>query len=615
MALEVDSFVHLRPDAVAHTDTNHKDVNTKDQTKHTTHHVYEMTESSSDESLYETSSSDSNRMMSDTIKSDADTEVTLTANDKAIEKKEEEEEEEEKKKKMAQTMDTNVYISEREEHYNTKNVADMHYLFTNDKLKDEPPAVVLKLDPFCIPRVTDNVPNYRPMLNPLSIFLGEDQLLPGNFRLDPLERPPNACGKAAKLEDKNEPNGILPLPGSSSSISSTGKQFCAKNSTFMGTMPRQTEFAETQVSNKRFQHDGLFCPLPPILRVPPPASKDDRSTRMNRKSGNKLLASSSHNGEDASTLFTGDSIATPASLSDAMLLSSIQHTLDITTATLVATSGTMPSEDSATENASSLAEGSSTCQIQPLEPLDSATATLTNFLPTSRSSSRLNSSKSLNEQQFDAIGGKNPVNILTSYSVGDPGASDSSPVEHQTSTPYASLFIDSSQGRPTDLTMQTFFSALGSIFITTPTTTAAGKSAGLIMLPGRSNEGVPRRPGARKPRAKNIIRPCTSPGCTKGARGKSGLCQKHGGGKRCATPNCPKGAQGSSAMCLFHGGGYRCTVEWCSTGARGTSGLCAKHGGYKKGKAGKRKPIERSAAVKRIRTNDSQASPAAVNAA
>ncbi|CAI5716139.1 unnamed protein product [Peronospora destructor] len=89
-----------------------------------------------------------------------------------------------------------VYAPEPEEQVcNTKNVADMQYLFTNDKLKDKSPAIVLKSDPFCIPRVTDNVPNYRPMLNPLSIFLGEDQLLPGNFRLDPLERPPKANGK------------------------------------------------------------------------------------------------------------------------------------------------------------------------------------------------------------------------------------------------------------------------------------------------------------------------------------------------------------------------------------------------------------------------------------
>ncbi|GLE04453.1 hypothetical protein PINS_up013395 [Pythium insidiosum] len=98
------------------------------------------------------------------------------------------------------------------------------------------------------------------------------------------------------------------------------------------------------------------------------------------------------------------------------------------------------------------------------------------------------------------------------------------------------------------------------------------------------------QPVSKKPRSKNVFRQCTTPGCTKGARGKSGLCQKHGGGKRCSVPNCPKGAQGSSSYCLFHGGGYRCTVPGCSTGARGTSGLCAKHGGYKRARGGSDEP-------------------------
>eukprot|EP00644_Phytophthora_capsici_P014100 jgi/Phyca11/539317/estExt2_Genewise1Plus.C_PHYCAscaffold_30250 len=157
--------------------------------------------------------------------------------------------------------------------------------------------------------------------------------------------------------------------------------------------------------------------------------------------------------------------------------------------------------------------------------------------------------------------------------------------------------------------MQSFSSALGSISLSTPRN-EAGLHNGLITPQGeaaRSSGGTPRRPGAKKPRAKNVFRPCSAPGCTKGARGKSGLCQKHGGGKRCATPNCPKGAQGSSSMCLFHGGGYRCTVEGCTTGARGTSGLCAKHGGYKKGKAGstgKRGPNADDTATKRVRTDE-----------
>ncbi|CAI5716134.1 unnamed protein product [Peronospora destructor] len=266
--------------------------------------------------------------------------------------------------------------------------------------------------------------------------------------------------------------------------------------------------------------------------------------------------------------------------------------------------------DSVTESALSLSEGGPTCQIQPLEPLDSVVDTLANYLP-SRSSSRLDSSRPVDEQQFEPSGGNN----LMSYVVGVPGAFGSllSAVEHQASSPYAGLFIDSGAAEPTNVTMHTFSSAVGSIFITTPTHAAASINAGLITPQGQSSEVTLRRPGARKPRAKNVFRPCTSSGCTKGARGKSGLCQKHGGGKRCTTPKCPEGAQESSAMCLFHGDGYRCTVEWCTTGDRGTSGLYAKHGGYNKGKAsstGKREPNVHGIAVKRIRTDHLQQPPA-----
>ncbi|CAI5702135.1 hypothetical protein KXD40_000505 [Peronospora effusa] len=570
--------------------------------------VYEITESSSDESVSETLSSGTRDK---TVVENLDAKAAVIAEDQAVE-------EGEKELEIVEKTHARVCTPEPEEQlYKTKNVADMQYLFTNDKLKDESPAMVLKSDPFCIPRVTDNVPNYRPMLNPLSIFLGEDQLLPGNFRLDPLERPPKASEKVVKQEGTNiGPNGILPPPRSSSSTLSTGKQFRGKTSAFMGTMPRQTEFAEIPVPEKLFQNHELFRPLPPISRVPTSPQRDDRRTLMKRKSGNKLFTSSSSDGEQQSISLTTDMVATPASLSDAMLLSSIQHTLDVTTTALTATSGSMPSlsDEGPTCQIQPLYEGGPTCQIQPLQPLDTVVDTLANYLP-SRSSSRLDSSRPVDEQQFDPSGGNNPM----SYAVGVSGAFGSllSAVEHQTSSsPYAGLFIDSGAAESTNLTMQTFSSALGSIFITTPTHTAAGINAGLITPQGRSSKVTIRRPGARKPRAKNVFRPCTSSGCTKGARGKSGLCQKHGGGKRCAAPNCPKGAQGSSAMCLFHGGGYRCTVEGCTTGARGTSGLCAKHGGYKKGKAsstGKREPNV-GVAVKRIRTDHSQQSPALVNA-
>jgi hypothetical protein len=48
---------------------------------------------------------------------------------------------------------------------------------------------------------------------------------------------------------------------------------------------------------------------------------------------------------------------------------------------------------------------------------------------------------------------------------------------------------------------------------------------------------------------------CRFKGCSKGARGASGLCIAHGGGQRCHKPGCHKGAESSSAYCKAHGGG------------------------------------------------------------
>ncbi|KAG1692701.1 hypothetical protein DVH05_025179 [Phytophthora capsici] len=538
--------------------------------------VHEVTESSSDES------SDEKPSRNHSVTSENSTEISsleaVTVED------EEEKASEMPAPDVVERMRAGVYMPEPEVVYNTKNVADMHYLFTNDKLKEESPAVVLRSDPFCIPRVTDNVPNYRPMLNPLSIFLGEDQLLPGNFRLDPTERLPNVGGK--------KEGRILPPPGSSTS---SGKQLRGKTSAFMGTMPRQTEFAEIPVSEKLFQNHEVFRPSPPIPRVPVSPSRDQKAASS--VSSRQFPAGSSEGGQGLTS--SGSSAA--ASLSDAMLLSSIQHTLDATTAALASTESSTPSLES--DSSRSIPEvPASGYQIQQLQPLESVADTLTNYLP-SLNSSTPDNSRSLETQYY---GGYNPVGKRIEYP-GTFGSFLSAASEPQPSGPYSGLYIDSS-GTPNQ-NMQSFSSALGSISLSTPRN-EAGLHNGLITPQGeaaRSSGGTPRRPGAKKPRAKNVFRPCSAPGCTKGARGKSGLCQKHGGGKRCATPNCPKGAQGSSSMCLFHGGGYRCTVEGCTTGARGTSGLCAKHGGYKKGKAGstgKRGPNADDTATKRVRTDE-----------
>uniref|UniRef100_M4BGI9 WRKY transcription factor 19 n=1 Tax=Hyaloperonospora arabidopsidis (strain Emoy2) TaxID=559515 RepID=M4BGI9_HYAAE len=508
---------------------------------------------------------------------------------------------------VVEEMRQGVYMPDPEDVSKTKNVADMNYLFTNDKLKEESPAIVLRSDPFCIPRVTDNVPNYRPMLNPLSIFLAEDQLLPCSFRLDPSERPPTANGEVAAAaslmtEDGSQgPRGrLFPLPSNSSSTSSAGRQLRGKTSTFMGTMPRQLEFAEMSVSEALFQNHALFRPPAALMKVPiSPTSGKQPPLSMNWKSSNTLFTTSRSECDQLSTSFAGDRAA---SLSDAMLLSSIQHTLDIATVAPASNGGTSSSSDGVAESMPSLLEEGSTCQIQPLQPLDSVADTLTNYLP-SRSLLIPNMSSPVDGPRCNLAEGCKPTDNSIGYvACAFPTLGDLlSPIESQASTPYGGLFVDSSEPQLTSEMTQT---CSGLISITTPKNGASGINTGLITPQRRSSEGSLRRSGAKRPRAKNVFRPCTFPGCTKGARGKAGRCQKHGGGKRCAIPECPKGAQGSSTMCLFHGGGYRCTVEGCSTGARGTSGLCARHGGYKKGKsgvAGEREMITDDTSVKRVR--------------
>ncbi|XP_077213097.1 uncharacterized protein LOC143848142 [Tasmannia lanceolata] len=74
-------------------------------------------------------------------------------------------------------------------------------------------------------------------------------------------------------------------------------------------------------------------------------------------------------------------------------------------------------------------------------------------------------------------------------------------------------------------------------------------------------------------------RRCQRLGCTKSAEGKTEYCIAHGGGRRCGHPGCLKAARGKSGLCIRHGGGKRCTVEGCSRSAEGQAGLCISHGG------------------------------------
>ncbi|KDP25357.1 hypothetical protein JCGZ_20513 [Jatropha curcas] len=77
-------------------------------------------------------------------------------------------------------------------------------------------------------------------------------------------------------------------------------------------------------------------------------------------------------------------------------------------------------------------------------------------------------------------------------------------------------------------------------------------------------------------------RRCQKAGCHKGAEGRTVYCKAHGGGRRCEFLGCTKSAEGRTDYCIAHGGGRRCSREGCTRAARGKSGLCIRHGGGKR---------------------------------
>ncbi|BFG31845.1 hypothetical protein CerSpe_181190 [Prunus speciosa] len=77
-------------------------------------------------------------------------------------------------------------------------------------------------------------------------------------------------------------------------------------------------------------------------------------------------------------------------------------------------------------------------------------------------------------------------------------------------------------------------------------------------------------------------RRCQRSGCHKGAEGRTVYCKAHGGGRRCEFLGCTKSAEGRTDFCIAHGGGRRCSHEGCTRAARGKSGLCIRHGGGKR---------------------------------
>lgn len=77
-------------------------------------------------------------------------------------------------------------------------------------------------------------------------------------------------------------------------------------------------------------------------------------------------------------------------------------------------------------------------------------------------------------------------------------------------------------------------------------------------------------------------RRCQRMNCNKGAEGRTMFCKAHGGGRRCQSLGCIKSAEGRTEFCIAHGGGRRCTFNDCTKAARGRSGLCIRHGGGKR---------------------------------
>ncbi|CAI9775048.1 unnamed protein product [Fraxinus pennsylvanica] len=77
-------------------------------------------------------------------------------------------------------------------------------------------------------------------------------------------------------------------------------------------------------------------------------------------------------------------------------------------------------------------------------------------------------------------------------------------------------------------------------------------------------------------------RRCQREGCQKGAEGRTVFCKAHGGGRRCQYLGCTKSAEGGTEYCIGHGGGRRCSQQGCARAARGKSGMCIHHGGGKR---------------------------------
>ncbi|TMW65816.1 hypothetical protein Poli38472_003581 [Pythium oligandrum] len=402
-------------------------------------------------------------------------------------------------------------------------------LFLNPNLSHKRATDVFKKDPFCIPRASDNVGEYRPRFNPLSILVSEEKLLPRNFAIDFSEGIPGTEEASSFLSRKIPP--IRP-----------SQTFTRTSSMLMGSLPRQ---APTPSSTVAPPSNPFGEPLMEIVASDPPTS-------VGVSSGVSPVVTTTEQ------VATHPSSESRPSVSSVPTFGSELAALSEAATVPLVTSMAMPTTSSMPHNSEMAMSGG------PQGP----------FMQRLGVSVPPQGHQHPHEMMM--------MSPLANY-LGQTSISEQHAMPHYAQYPPPQV----QQPPATAYGMPHEYSGVMYEHPPPPPSVASSTSTSVPTTPTASQS---LQPIPKKPRAKNAFRPCTTPGCTKGARGKSGLCQKHGGGKRCATPNCPKGAQGSSKFCLFHGGGYRCTVSGCTTGARGTSGLCAKHGGYKRARGDGEEP-------------------------
>ncbi|XP_055819596.1 uncharacterized protein LOC129888669 [Solanum dulcamara] len=109
-----------------------------------------------------------------------------------------------------------------------------------------------------------------------------------------------------------------------------------------------------------------------------------------------------------------------------------------------------------------------------------------------------------------------------------------------------------------------------------PSSASPDPSSSVITNP---NSSVTCTSGTKQQQRCSGIKQCQFKDCVKGARGASGFCIAHGGGRRCQKPDCHKGAEGRTTFCKAHGGGWRCGFLDCTKSAEGRTGFCIAHGG------------------------------------